>query len=118
MLAAGRFEMCAVVDGGSVVCWGDLPKTVAGVTGATAISLRPDAACAIVAGGHVVCWGKGDPVEVPGIEGATSIASSDNHTCVRTAAGEVRCWGSTADGKLGPNALPTSSEPSVVKVGD
>jgi hypothetical protein len=100
------------------VCWGDVPKTVAGVTGATALGIGSDTACAIVTGGHVLCWGKGDPVEVPGIQDATAIASSDDHTCVRTAAGEVRCWGSTAHGKLGPNALPTISEPSVVKLGD
>lgn len=76
-VASGAAHSCALVDGGSVMCWGDgtrgqlgdgiaskgyrraVPGFVQGISGATAIRAGGDTTCAILAGGAVACWGEG-----------------------------------------------------------
>ncbi len=76
-IAVGWASSCAVLEGGSVWCWGsdargelgwDMPITfnepsrvvptrVEGVTGATRVAVSRGQGCAIVAEGAVRCWG-------------------------------------------------------------
>ena len=70
-ISGGDFHTCALL-GGTVKCWGDnghgqlgsgtttnspTPRTVTGITDATAISAGGAHTCALLAGGTVRCWG-------------------------------------------------------------
>jgi alpha-tubulin suppressor-like RCC1 family protein len=75
-IAADGDTTCALLAGGAAKCWGPwndlgqlgdgttatrrLPVAVAGLTGATSISVGVTSTCAIVAGGAVKCWGAND----------------------------------------------------------
>ena len=145
-IAAGGTHTCAVVEDGSVRCWGsgasgrlgyantnnigdnEVPGLVGPVNvgaGRTAVSVTAgDAhACALLDDGSVRCWGLGSDGrlgydnqnnigdnEVPGSVGpvqlgagrrAVSVTAGGAHTCALLDDGTVRCWGLGADGRLG-----------------
>lgn len=130
-VATGEYVTCAVIDDGSVKCWGGNrdgelgtgtnefwradPRAVPGVTGATAVATTRYHVCALVGGGAAKCWGSGSlgelgnggfsdsrtPVDVLGLSGATAIAAGNISTCVIVSNGEVQCWGYGKDGGLG-----------------
>ena len=127
-VAIGRDFACAVMDGGDVRCFGgndrgqlgagvrserqDLPVTVPGLQGASAIFAGPFTACAVEKDGHVACWGKNDsgengssenylaaarelvtPEVVRNVSDVTSVAMGLDSTCAVTRTHEVHCWG-------------------------
>jgi alpha-tubulin suppressor-like RCC1 family protein len=74
-LAAGSEFSCAVLQGGTVECWGEnsdgalgngtnvtssVPVPVVGLTSATKVACGSAHACALLAGGAVACWGDDD----------------------------------------------------------
>lgn len=74
-ISAGLYSACALLSGGTVMCWGWSvlgggtsdslsPVTVPGLTGATAMSTSGADACALFAGGTVACWGLNDVGEL------------------------------------------------------
>jgi alpha-tubulin suppressor-like RCC1 family protein len=151
-LAAGRLHTCAVLDDGSVRCWGmnqygqlgvgdtdvrgdepgemgdALPVVDVG-TGRTATALTAgyDHTCALLDDGSVRCWGSNgsgqlgldegltDPVGDEGGEvgdalvdvdlgagrTATAISAGGLHTCALLDDGSLRCWGRNDFGQLG-----------------
>ncbi len=147
-LGAGERHTCALLDDGSVRCWGfgvdgelgyanqsnigdaatRTPDTVgpvnlgAGRT-ATAISAGDRHTCAVLDDGSVRCWGYGlsgrlgygdqnavGDDETPGSVGAVrlgagrtalAITAGGRHTCARLDDGNVRCWGFGGTGRLG-----------------
>src|SRR3989442_4248201 len=71
-IATGYFHSCAVVPGGTVLCWGSngfgelgngtftdspVPIPVSGITPAVAVTVGFNHGCALIAGGTVECWG-------------------------------------------------------------
>lgn len=112
-LSAGSDYNCAVLQGGSVACWGSgsygalgdglgqdsfVPVAVTGIGDATAIASGDYHSCAIRSGGAMSCWGYnyfgniGDgsnrnnhtvPVAVVGVGDVTAIAAGGEHTCAR-----------------------------------
>jgi cysteine-rich repeat protein len=136
----GDRNTCALLDDGTVRCWGDNHQGEAGyghtdfITGVPstldAVALGADAValaagwhhvCAVLEDGTVRCWGVngsgqlglghtetiGDD-ELPDSEdaldfGATPLAivAGDSHTCVLLDDGGVHCWGVGAEGRLG-----------------
>ncbi len=149
-LALGRFHTCAILDDGSVKCWGDgywgqlgygntaargdnpgemgdaLPVVPLG-TGRTAVALAAGwrNTCAILDDGSVKCWGdnssgqlgQGDQVSrgdtagemgdaLPAIalgagRTAVAIAIGEVHACALLDDGSVKCWGNNGLGVLG-----------------
>jgi alpha-tubulin suppressor-like RCC1 family protein len=121
---------CAIVEGGSVQCWGrnpnwrvsgeafpppTTPTTVMGLNGpATSISVGTDSACAIVAGG-LRCWGADGagelgggssnysavPVQVTGLESGVTAVSVGNEFACAVVSGGVQCWGNNGSKQLG-----------------
>jgi alpha-tubulin suppressor-like RCC1 family protein len=141
---------CALLNDGSVKCWGsanvgqlgqgdttvrgdnpnemgdNLPPIQLG-TGrtATAISLGQNHACAILDNGSVKCWGSssagqcgwgdtstrgdnagemGDNLPVVDVgtgKTVTAIAAGVSHTCALLNDGSIKCWGGNAHGELG-----------------
>ncbi len=145
-ITAGSGHTCALLDDGTVLCWGnntdgrlgygntdrvgddETPGSVgpvdlgAGRT-ATALATGWQHTCALLDDGTVRCWGDGfvgalgygntDVIgddETPGSVGtvnlgagrtATQIDASTYHTCATLDDGTVRCWGIGRSGELG-----------------
>src|SRR5207244_379546 len=128
----GRSHTCALLEGGTVRCWGEglsgslgygnvnnigddeSPASAGDVdVGGTVVQISVGAAhtCALLEGGTVRCWGAnlqlgygnmnivGDD-ETPASVGdvdvggpAVQLAAGGFHTCVVLDGGAVRCWG-------------------------
>ena len=102
MIAAGRRHSCAVLDDGSVKCWGN---NVAGQLGQGSSCLS---ACGLQ---HEVIDVRGD---APGEMGdalpaialgsgrkALAVTAGDDFSCARLDDGSVKCWGANYNGQLG-----------------
>ena len=142
-IVAGDFHTCAVLDDGTVHCWGFGANGRLGY-GTTANVLTPAAApavdlgpgrtasaitagashtCAILDDGSVRCWGNGisgrlgygdqrsigddespaavGPVDIGAGRTAVAISAGDFHTCVIRDDGALLCWGFGSGGQLG-----------------
>ncbi|MEE1564966.1 MAG: hypothetical protein V1249_08275, partial [Acidimicrobiales bacterium] len=125
-IGAGIHHSCALLEGGSVECWGHngggqlgregdagpVPGQVVGLDGvekvATAITAGSHS-CALLEGGSVECWGgnnvaqlgrEGDggpvPGQVVGLDGEEKVATAitaGSHSCALLEGGSVECWG-------------------------
>ena len=146
-ITAGRGHTCALLDNGTIRCWGygldgrlgygtgdsigddETPGSMpaialpSGHTAATAISAGDSTTCAILEDGSVSCWGYGQngqlgygstttigndetlsgiaPVQLGAGRSAVAIASGDFHTCALLDDATVKCWGYGGSGRLG-----------------
>jgi alpha-tubulin suppressor-like RCC1 family protein len=85
-LALGYYHTCALLDTGSVRCWGRNSSGQLGLGHTTDIGDNEPAS----AGGVVALGGE-----------ATQISAGIYHTCALMATGQVRCWGAGFSGQLG-----------------
>ena len=172
-ISAGDFHTCALLDNGSVRCWGfggdgrlgygneqnvgddESVASVAPVnvgTGRTAVAISAGGAhtCAVLDDGSVLCWGFGEdgrlgygdtdqegneasigdneppgsvaPVQIGAGRTATAISAGAQHTCVLLDDQNVRCWGTNGslfggDGRLGygnANTIGDNETPATV----
>jgi alpha-tubulin suppressor-like RCC1 family protein len=131
---AGFSDTCAVLQSGTVTCWGwnlfgqlgdgstadrSAPVTVPGVTNAIAVTVGAYHTCALLQGGAAKCWGRsnygqlGDGTStshstataVVGLNDASSISAGDWATCAVRTGGTVSCWGQ--GGFAGPDTQDT-----------
>lgn len=126
-LSAGPNATCAVIDDGTVRCWGDnrarqlgsgtavdesvTPLPVVGIDDAVEVSVGYELACVRHEGGTVSCWGAGSngrlgngttddqptPVPVAGLTGVVEIEAGLYIACARRDDGTEWCWGRSAD---------------------
>jgi alpha-tubulin suppressor-like RCC1 family protein len=143
-ISAGGLHTCALLNAGTVQCWGDngsgelgngggensgTPVNVSGLSGVTAIAAGDSHTCALLTGGAVKCWGSGGdgqlgnggtsgsavPTDVVGLPGGMAqISSGDMHSCARLIGGGVNCWGFNGDGQLGDGTRANRSVPVAV----
>ena len=143
-ITAGENHTCAILDNGTVKCWGyatygqlgygngtwigddETPASAGPVNlggqQAKAISAGGQHTCAVLDGGTVRCWGTGTngqlgygnrtpigddepvasagPVDL-GPRAAQAISAGREHTCALLDDSSVRCWGSNEFGQLG-----------------
>jgi alpha-tubulin suppressor-like RCC1 family protein len=129
-VSAGMSHTCAVIDDGSVYCWGVnwagqlgdgttttqyYPTAVIGINNATQVAVGGDHSCALLSDGQIKCWGynsKGElgtgdnnststPEYVFNISNAAAITAGYWHTCAVTTTGRAKCWGLNDNGELG-----------------
>lgn len=122
---------CAVLDDGSVRCWGRnlsgqlgtgdarsraVPVSVPGLEDVRALRLIDEMSCAIRASGEVWCWGTSTsglfavdgvtsrltPAAIPGLTEVTDLALTRNAACALKRDGTVWCWGSDGWSAGGP----------------
>ena len=138
----GGHHTCAIVDNGSLYCWGlgangqlghgaytslSVPSTMpvdlgAGRT-AVAVAAGERHTCAILDNGSVKCWGwdnegqlgdggtshtqytktnsPSNPIDLGTNRTAVAISAGYQHTCAVLDNGELKCWGSDDEGALG-----------------
>ena len=91
-ITAGASHTCAILDNGSVRCWGlnDSGQLGYGTTGTIGDNEPVDAA---------------GPVDLGAGRTAIAISSGGEHTCAVLDNGQVRCWGSGVNGQLGNGDL-------------
>ena len=145
-LSSGGSHTCAILDNGSVSCWGLdsygqlgngglSDKTTPTLTsslgiGRTAVAISSGLfhTCAILDNGSVSCWGKGDLGQLgnggitnqltPALTSslgtgrtAVAISSGSFHTCVILDNGAVSCWGEGDSGQLGNGGITNQLTP-------
>ena len=102
-IAAGGAHTCAVIQGGSLKCWGSSWFGQLGY-GNTNTILSPALVPSIIVGGSV-----------------HTVVADMQHTCVRLTSGGMKCWGSGANGRLGyasvNNVLTPSDERDIATNG-
>ena len=99
-VGAGGSHSCALLEDGSVQCWGTNRD---GDLGSSQVSTGDGANSAT-------------PVSVEGLGGkATAIAVGTTSTCALLEDSSVRCWGDNFDGQLGSTSVGKSSTPLEVK---
>jgi len=138
-VSAGAGHTCALMDDGSVKCWGQNNGLLGNGTTADSaipvdvIGLPEDIiqvqagwvfTCALTSTGEMSCWGDGtngrfgdgsamiyrEPVKVEGLSSqVTAIAAGQYHLCALLQTGEVACWGA-----LSSDREYTSQEPLLV----
>ncbi len=97
-ISAGARHSCAILEGGSVVCWGN---NVFGQLGDGTIETRTT------------------PVNVQGLTSpAKEIQAGNLHTCTLLESNEVFCWGDNTYGQLGNGNFEGSLLPAPVLIGE
>ena len=142
-------HMCAILDDGSAMCWGDnligqlgdgtttdsnIPVAVSLPAGrtATALALGNYHSCAILDDGSIHCWGYngygqlGDgtntnsntpvAVNLPAGRTATALALGWQHSCAILDDGSAMCWGDNDYGQLGDGTTTDSTTPVAVSL--
>lgn len=117
-VSAGTWDTCAVMSGGTLLCWGSgniSPLLVSGISGVTAVACGDAYTCALTSWGGVYCWGSNaygqlgnggttspySPPVSPILAGVAEIAAGLHHACALFTAGGVYCWGANGNGELG-----------------
>jgi uncharacterized repeat protein (TIGR01451 family) len=87
-IAAGDFHTCAILDDGSLRCWGFGASGQLGYggTGDVGDDERP---------------GQVGPVPIPAGRGVRAVSGGTGHTCAILDDGTARCWGLGGNGRLG-----------------
>jgi alpha-tubulin suppressor-like RCC1 family protein len=91
-ISMGHYHACALLDNGSVNCWGkgELGQLGNGTTSTSAVNT---------------------PVYVSDISTAISISAGYAHTCAILSGGTIKCWGGGAGGELGNGSTSNQSTP-------
>lgn len=90
-LAVGDAHACAVLEGGSLRCWG--------AGGKGRLGYGPDAFTGMDVGDDETPLDITNPIAVGGQ--VRAVAAGVEHTCALLVSGEVRCWGAASEGRLG-----------------
>ena len=143
-LAVAHGHGCALLENGTVRCWGyneqgqlgtgdavdrPRPSIVAGLTTATHLATFGSSTCAVLADGTARCWGwnlsgqlggtdllqkRPVPAPVPGLTGAVGIALGAGHGCAWRKDGAAFCWGENSAGQLGDGSSTRRTEATPV----
>jgi len=100
-VAAGEYHTCALLNDGTVECWGLDDYGQLGATISTSSSSPPSTS---------------SPVIVQGVASAIAIAAGLRNTCALVSGGTIDCWGDNSAGQLGNGSLSLSSSSTPLEV--
>jgi alpha-tubulin suppressor-like RCC1 family protein len=100
-ISSGYAGACALMNAGTVKCWG---YNAGGQIG-NGNDTGPEGC------GEFPVPCSTTPVNVSGLTGVTDIASGWNHTCAITNTGGIKCWGASGNGQLGDGTEAERSTP-------
>lgn len=133
---------CAVLDDGTLACWGSgghgqlgtgdyddssTAQPVQGLDDVVEVALGDSHTCALIADGTMRCWGsnslygpvgvgQGDsfptPQIVPDVVDAVAVAAGGYNSCAVISDGSLKCWGSNHSGQMGTPPLFNSPDSS------
>lgn len=138
-ISVGWTSACALLNSGTVKCWGDnsegqlgtgnlkqssSPVQVVDLSGVTQVVVGNDDSCALLSNGTVECWGSGSsgqlgngtyvdsplPVAVQGLTGVIQISLGDSSACALLNTGTDECWGNDFEDQLGNFEAATGGE--------
>ncbi len=131
---------CAVLNNGTIKCWGanaygqlgnngtnnsSTPVTVSNMSTAVQVTTNFTSTCARLGTGAVQCWGNnqmgqlGDgstslkltPNTVPNLSGITDLSSGNVHSCAIENDKYLHCWGGNAAGQVGDGTTTNRTSP-------
>ncbi len=130
-IKVGVITTCALIQGGSVKCWGsgsggllgngstttsNVPVFVSGITTAIALDVGGTRACAVLTSGAVKCWGENsdgaldssredllEPVTITAFGTASSVVVGQTHVCISKTNGLVMCLGGNSKRQIDSN---------------
>jgi alpha-tubulin suppressor-like RCC1 family protein len=143
-LAVGAKHACALLEDGTVQCWGAnesgqlgdgsttdgaSPVLVHALPPAVEIHAAGSTTCARLASNTVACWGDNTfhqlangtttkstrPHPVQGLMGVFELALGGHSACARLAEGGARCWGGNEAGQLGDGTTSEHDVPMPVR---
>ncbi len=118
-VSTGATHSCALLNNGTVACWGAndqgqlgdgttthsaVAVTVQNINNATKIALGAYFSCALTKPGSVICWGSTEfqqqietprlvPRTVQDLPRVSLLVAGDYHVCVEAIGGDILCWG-------------------------
>jgi alpha-tubulin suppressor-like RCC1 family protein len=135
-IAVGRTDSCAVLNDGTLKCWGAtadgqqhlLPTVVDGIANVRRVAVGYGFTCALTSDGTITCWGvngsgqlgrgtmtqRETPGPVAGLSGVGAIVAGANHACALGGDGTVSCWGDGSSGQVGNGTMLGSATPARV----
>lgn len=142
-VVAGDMITCALLDDGTIKCWGSnfegllgngsvvgfsaTPVFVSGIANATQIAAYYQSICALLSDKTIKCWGTNGngelgsggggegsiPETVSGISTAEQITVGNGNTCALLSDSTIKCWGQNAFGAVGDGTAPTDQSTPV-----
>jgi alpha-tubulin suppressor-like RCC1 family protein len=141
-VVAGDSHACAILDDGSVKCWGDNREGQLGLGISDANVKAPGApvdlgvgrtaravtagylhTCALLDDDSIKCWGSlnyvnhrvpGPPVDLGAGRTPKSLVSGENYVCALLDNATVKCWGYNERGQLGTGNNTSTNDPLLV----
>lgn len=138
-VVVGAQHVCALLESGSVTCWGRnnqhqlgydgtemsmTPREVPGVRDITTLAAGDNHTCAVQKNQQVICWGSNqngqlgvvgtdivNAQQVPGLNDAVAVTAGNAHTCALLANRTMQCWGDNSHGQIGIAPDPALTTP-------